>query len=458
MNKILLISPQENIPRKYEMYPSGALILLGQMLRSRGNEVRLLHMIADRLDVEAVKAEIKTFKPDIVGITVNTFQVRFAKYLSMAAKDISKNITVVAGGPHPSALKEKFLVDLPDIDIVVYGEGEFTFLELSNSHDLKAIKGICYREQSNGPRPYSQTLDHIPSHPDLSLIGPLQRFRGVYPVAAFPSMFIMASRGCPFKCIFCNKSVWADKVRFRKPEDIVEEIEWLHQQYGIREIFFQDDTLNLNHEWLQELLDLIMKRGLNKSIVYKTPFRADATLIDEKILQMAKKAGFWAIFYGVESGNQSVLDRMKKGLRLEEIERAFVLTRKVGLKTIASFMIGNPGETKNTFKESLIFKKRIKPDYVGFSLATPFPGTELRRLYEQENKLLDIEYDEYSNSTCVIMTDSLSQKDLVKLSRKAYITAFLNNKDLSLKKLIRICQHIIKIVILWIERRKHSYG
>lgn len=190
----------------------------------------------------------------------------------------------------------------------------------------------------------------------------------------------MASRGCPFNCIFCTKSVWGNTIRFRSPEKIANEIEFLHNRFGINEIFFHDDTMNLKREWFLSICGELMKRGLNQAMAFKAPFRADEKLIDPELLEAAKKAGFCMIIYGVESGNQAVLDNIKKGITIPEIKRAFELTHKAGINTYASFMVGNIGDTRETVMDSIKLAREINPSAIGFSVATPRPGSEFYRI------------------------------------------------------------------------------
>ncbi|HEX2957028.1 MAG TPA: radical SAM protein, partial [Chitinispirillaceae bacterium] len=162
---------------------------------------------------------------------------------------------------------------------------------------------------------------------------------------------------------------------FRSPENIISEVEYVHKNLGINEIFFQDDTMNLNRNWFYKVCDLIIERGLDK-LSYKAPFRVNAKLVDEELLAKAKRAGFWIIFYGVESGNQEILDKVKKGTTIEEIKRAFRLTQDAGIRTIAAFMVGNFGENHSSINDSIALAKELRPDSWGFSIATPLPGTE----------------------------------------------------------------------------------
>jgi len=412
--KILLINPLSNDrSARSEVYPSGALILIGTILANRGHSVKIIHMLADQVGTAEITNIITDFQPQVVGITMSTFQTKSAQELCRIVKQVDKNILTVVGGPHPSALKLKVLKEFPDVDIVVVGEGEESFVEIVEGQDLKEIKGIGWRFKGevrmNEPRPLAD-LDALPL-PNLDLID-LARFTGANPVGARPTMFIMASRGCPFKCVYCNKSVFGDSVRYRKPAAIIKEIIWLHQRYGVKEIFFQDDTFNLDRKWAEEIFRLIMENGLNKDIVYKAPFRANRRLVDAELLTMAKKAGFWLIFYGVENGNQQMLNKMKKGLTLAEIKRAFTLTHQAGLKTVASFIIGLPGEDKKTVEDTYKLWKELKPFSGGLSPAIPLPGTEFEEIVVRQGQLTVAGYDEYSPNKFIVRTDALTIKEL----------------------------------------------
>jgi radical SAM superfamily enzyme YgiQ (UPF0313 family) len=410
--RVLLIAPRENSCRETEMYPSGALVLIGSMLHQRGHEVSIVHMTADGVDAAGIAEKTRRFEPDIVGITMNTFQTRSARDVCRAIRGVDRHCLLVTGGPHPSALGLDLFKDFPELDVVVYGEGELTFLDIVQGGDLSEIKGICYNGRMNPPRPYAENLDHIPL-PDLDLIGGLERFSAPDPVRVKPSMYIMASRGCPYQCTFCNKSVWGNRVRFRDPELVIREVQWLHEKYGVREIFFQDDTFNLNRAWAEKVLGLIVEKGMNRSILYRTPFRANEALLDEGLLDLARRANFWLIFYGVENGNQGMLDRMRKGLTVAEIERAFRLTHQAGIKTYASIMVGNPGETSQTVADSIELIRRINPSYGGAAVAIPFPGTEFREEVLEKGHLLEPNYDAYEPSCCVIRTDALSREEII---------------------------------------------
>jgi len=367
-------------------------------------------MLADGVTMPKLRSILAEFDPDVVGLTMNTFQTRSAREVSRLVEEVLPRSLVVVGGPHPSSVEVEIFKDFPDIDVSVIGEGEHIFMEIIKGRNLEEIEGICYKGVMNPPREPADNLDYIPL-PDLSLID-LSKFTGTYPTGAHPSMYIMASRGCPFRCSFCNKSIWGRTVRFRDPKKVVEEIRWLGEN-GVKEIYFQDDTFNVNLKWAKSLLQLMIDEGLNRELIYKTDFRANEELLDEDLLELAKKAGFWMIFYGVESGSQKVLDRMRKDLTVREIERAFALTHKFGIKTYGSFIVGMPGENKETLRETFDLLRRINPSYYGFAYATPFPGTDLHKEVSMKGQLFCNNYDDYAYGKCVIRTDDLTREELI---------------------------------------------
>lgn len=411
---ILIVNPRPNYHTEKEIYPSGALVLLGTMLQKKGYNVKLVHMVADRVGPSQLRDIITSFKPDVVGISMSTFQTKSAREVSQIVKEVNRDTLVVAGGPHPSALKQRIFESFPQVDVVVIGEGEFTFMDIVEGKDLESIPGVCYKGKMNPPRPLAENLDYIPL-PNLDLVD-ISRFVGPPPPGPLPILYVMASRGCPFGCTFCNKSVWGAKTRFRRPEMVIEEVKWLHEKYGAREIFFQDDTFNLNRQWAEQIFKLIIENGLNKKMIFRTPFRANRKLVDEELLRMAREAGFWLIFYGVENGNQGMLNSMSKGLTIEEIKRAFEMTHRVGLKTNAAFIIGMPGETRETIRDTINLWRELKPYHQGFSPAIPLPESEFERIVLEKNHLLTRNYDEYDPDKFIVRTDALTAEELERYS------------------------------------------
>jgi len=401
--RVLLVSPKYNHPRGLEEYPAGALVSLGTIAKRMGHEVRCLHLdLGDDL-----LRELFAFAPDIVGVTTTTVQVKSARDVVQQAKWWSKwankPVLVIAGGAHISALGREFLLSCPKLDAICVGEGETAWMQVLKGNPLTEVDNLLTRDGgSNGYM--AAGLDGISFLPDLSLFD-LGRFSGAMPRGPQPSFFIMGSRGCPFDCIFCQNA-WGRKVRYRRPESILEEIRYLRRQ-GIKEIFFQDDNFNLNLDWAKEILSGIIACGLN-DIAYRLVFRCNEKLVTSELLRLARKAGVWIIFYGVESLSQRMLDDMKKGLSVAEIERAVRLSKEAGIRVQASFIIGLPGESRETIRETQEGLKELSPDVYGCIPALPLPGTELRRLVKEKGHLVAENYEDYMLGQIVVGTDELS--------------------------------------------------
>ena len=391
MSKILLVNPSYNYPTRKEMYPSGALMLLGTMAKQHGHDVKIIHMVADKQSIKDVLLITNEYRADIVGITVNTFQVGPTKQLLSTLKALSF-ARLVIGGPHPTSVGiDEARIEFPEADDIICGEGEHQFISILNG--------------ANIDKP--QDLEYI-APPDLSLID-VNKFTGAYPLRSNPTMFMMASRGCPGQCTYCNRSIFGNKVRYRSPENVLKEIRYL-AKCGMKEVFIQDDTFNINKDWYGEILQRIIFEGLNNKMRFRTPFRADEKLVDSKMLKLAKNAGFWLLFYGVESGNQGMLDRMNKRLSLDEIERAVRLTKEAGIKVETSFIVGLPGETRQTAEDTVKFYHKLSPFWSGCGIAIPFPSTDLYN--EIKPQLNGLSFDNYQLGMVYSETSELNKKQI----------------------------------------------
>jgi radical SAM superfamily enzyme YgiQ (UPF0313 family) len=427
MAKVLFINPStRHHGTALTVFPPLGILSISAILRKAGHEVRFIDADIDEIRPEGIQQKIKTYSPQVVGITMSTLQCKSAFETAEIIKRVAEKTVVVVGGPHPSALKDDILKSCSAIDVVVYGEGEITAMELvsaiEDERSLKGIKGLCFREGMNvivnPPREPIEDLDSLPK-PALDLAMPIRRYPGSYPVGARPTIQIMASRGCPFHCTFCSNAVWGRQLRLRSPESILDEIEGLWKDYKIREVFFQDDTFNMKRDWFEAICSGLIERGLNNKMVFRAPFRANEMLVDRDMLKLAKQAGFWMIFYGVESGSQQILDSVKKNLKKEEIERAFRLTKKAGIKTYASFMIGNLGENRGTVQETIDFAIQLDPDFYGFAIATPYPGSELYEVAKKRG-LINSGFDGYGLNRYVIDGGDISPQDVMGMVSEAY--------------------------------------
>lgn len=375
--RILLLQPKMNWGQNFADTPSMALLTLGTIAQYKGHEVEVYHLDIDQIDLAD-----RIAWADLIGMTVNTFQVKSAKMIA----DQANGTRLVIGGPHAQAWDGG--------GEVVIGEGENEWLMLL------------------GDTPHIHTIDDIPLI-NYELVD-LSKFAGIQPIGSYPQVAIMASRGCPNECIFCNTPAhWGKKVRYRSPALVVDEVQRLHRDYGINEVFFQDDTFNLNHKWAIEIFDGLMHRGLSQEMTFRLACRVNEKLVTEEFLRKAYEAGVWSIFYGVESGSQRMLDRMKKGITVEEVIRAFRMTREAHINTHASFIVGLPGEDSESLRETEDLLNEIKPNIHGWGYACPFPNTEFYREVKEKGHMKDIPFEEYGyGMKCVVRTDALSYSDL----------------------------------------------
>ena len=419
------VSSERRSPFRPRIPPLG-LIYIASYLNLKGFTVGVLDAEAENLQNEEICEIVKRKNSKIVGITLNCSQLSTGEPLARLLRARLPDVHICVGGPHPSALEDKMLLQCNAIDSVVIGEGEETFLELASairdSSPLQDVLGIAFRSPEGkiiktSPRPLIPNLDRLP-YPDYSLIPDIRNYPGSYPMGAHPSFPLLASRGCPFRCTFCSDSVWHGRVRRRTAENIVGELMQLDSNYHVREVFFLDDALNLKKDWFIEICRLIKEKGLSEKIILKGQMRANTKLLTDEILQAAQESGFWQLFFGIESGDQHILNTINKSLSVEEAIRAFRLTRKSGIKTLATFMIGNLDESKKSIRKTYRLFKRIDPDYHGLSTAVPFPETAFYRRAKERGLLKNENFEDYHFGVAVANTGYLSTDEVDRLSLK----------------------------------------
>ncbi|MFH1620134.1 MAG: radical SAM protein [bacterium] len=266
------------------------------------------------------------------------------------------------------------------------------------------IKGIIYRHngelKTTASREYIQDLDSLP-FPARHLFPPADKYRPVLGSCINrPFAHLISSRGCPYQCGFCDRKVFGNKFRARSPENVVDEIEKLISLHGAREIKFFDDTFTLDKERAYGIFNELEKRKIQ--IPWSCVTRADC--VDKPFLQSMKKTGCWQVVYGIESGDQRMLDIMKKGLTLQQSESAVVLAKDAGLNARATFIIGVPGETMESLNKTIEFAKKLPLDVVNFYACTLYPGNELYKIAKKEGAMLHEDYSQYTPSIDVHKT------------------------------------------------------
>jgi len=429
--RILLVQPP--IPPEVELYstaemvaPSMGLAYLAAVLEQHGYKVEILDAPAFQLTYEKIPAEVERRKPDIVGVTATTAVAPSALKTAQMVKEAAPEALVIMGGPHITFLPEETMKAEPSIQIGVIGEGEYTLLDLvktwEENGNLREVKGVIYRENGSlkysEPRPLIENLDELP-FPARHLL-PMERYKvfGKHETLGL----VFTSRGCPFNCTFCSSSlIFGKRFRARSPKNVVDEVEEFIEQYKSNHVEFVDDLFIFDKKRVKEICRELKERGLD--VLWVCSARVDT--VDGEIFKEIRDAGCVMVYLGVESGVQRVLNLMRKGIKVEQSVRAVKLAKEAGLQVVASFVLGIPGETWEEAMETIRFAKKLDPDFVQFSLATPFPGTELYRVAKEEGLLLTEDWTKYTVLKPVMRTEELSEERLRKLIKKAYFDFYL---------------------------------
>ncbi len=392
MANVLLINPPSDAANP--VFPFG-LGSIAAMFIKEGIEIDIIDAWGERLSHEQLEARIADLKPAVIGITMMSPVLLSGMETVSVARKAAPDSTVVVGGAHPSALPQECLEDNPQIDIVVIGEGENTLLEivhaLDDGEELDDIAGIVFRKNGKtvvtAPRAPIADIDSLPL-PAYNLF-PMEKYKTHPPYGRkTPYVNMITSRGCPFHCTYCSNSVFGRKMRLQSPEKILSEMEFLIGKYHIKEIHFYDDCFTLNKKRTRTICEEILRRKMK--VIWSCTTRVD--LVDEELLKLMRKAGCWLIAYGVESGSPKILKEMEKGVTVEQIEKSFKLTRKAGIRTLGYFMLGMPGETKETIQETIDVCFKIDPDYIAWGMLRIFPGSKIYNSFKEKDLNSDETY------------------------------------------------------------------
>ena len=393
--KTLLVNPPYAFS-EVPIMPMGISYIAAVLERS-GHEVELLDLLVSKCSREKIGRKLKEYQPDIVGVTSVTMNYPAASQILRHCKEFDRDLTTVIGGPHVTFAAEETLREAPWIDIVVRREGEQTMLDIVGGKKLEEIPGITFREDGavrmTAERGLIGDLDGLPL-PARHLF-PLSRYHALDVHAS-----IIAGRGCPFDCIFCvGSKMGGRRVRYRDPKLVVDEIESV-LALGFREVNFEDDLLTLNHRQVSAVCDDIMARGLKFN--WSVFSRVDT--VNPELLRRMREAGCTWMLYGVESGNQEILDTVKKKVTLDKIREGVRMAREAGVAVMASFIIGLPGETRETLQQNIRFGLELETTW-GFNVLSPFPGTEVREKAEEYGiEILTSDWTKYDANTPVSRT------------------------------------------------------
>jgi len=394
--KILFVHPlgenskpgDQNITRVINIMPPLGLLSLAAWIEKHGHQTEVHDCYAFPGLDDKIYRYLREKRPEFVGFSTTTSSFLDGIRLAEKTKEILPSVRIVFGGVHMSALREQLLRDFPVIDYGVVGEGEETLRELleSTGEDLRSIEGLIFRVNSevvfNGYRKKLLDMDALP----FPLYEKLQGFPDSYLLPIFsypkaPNTTVITSRGCPYTCSYCDRSVFRRTYRYNSPEYMVNYLSHLRQRFNIKHVNIYDDTFTLKRDRVMKFCELKIKSGVKK-MTFNCAARAE--LLDFDMLKIMKNAGCWMISLGIETGDPDLLKKHRSYLPnsnmdnpLESIRELVHLIKKAGIRVKGLFMLGLPGETEESIRTSMEYVFSLPLDDFNLSKLTPFPGAPL---------------------------------------------------------------------------------
>lgn len=416
--KITLLRPNYN---SHLITPPLSLGYLSSYLKAKGFACQIIDGLNLGLSVDELV--IRSKGSSLVGISCLSAYFREVIDLSRRLKE--KGFTVVIGGPHATALPELTLSET-GADYIVCQEGELSLFELAdalkNKRPASGLAGVVTKDKNVLiKRQLISDLDSL-AFPDWEQMDSRQYKKAPHGglIKSFPVAPLTSTRGCPFECSFCaSPRLWDKSIRFRSPENVVDEISYLIEKFGVKEIHFEDDNLTLKRSHIESICNLILKRKIK--VNWATPNGVRADTLDLELLKLMKKSGCYFLAFGIESGNQGILDGINKKTGLEVIQKAVILAKKAGIVTQGFFIFGLPGETRQTIRQTVAFAKKLPLDKAQFLLLDVLPGSELwEKLSGQYQSGWD--YRSYQEATWV--PDGLTKDELAAAVSGAFRSFF----------------------------------
>lgn len=433
MKKVLLVNPpfekiyeRTNIKGVAPSTPPLGIACIAGSLIEEGHEVKIFDF--NLYNEENFREELEEFSPNFVGISFVTPLIGEVKKISEIVKGFDKKIIIIGGGAHCSSFPEASVKEAC-LDIAVAGEGDFTIQEIVRGKKLQSIKGIAYKKgskvQVNKKRDFIENLDELP-FPAYSLYE-FKKYKTPSAIAKKnPVAWVETSRGCPFGCVYCNKSCFGRTFRTKSPKRVAEEFKKI-ESMGFGEIHLTDDGFTTDIERAKEICRLLIK---NKSkILWSTITGIRVDRVDFELLKLMKQAGCYRVYFGVESGNQGIINNIKKGITLEQVEKAVKLAKEAKLEVVGYFMIGLPGETKDTMQDTINFAKKLNLDLAKIAITIPLPATEMFNELDRKGLIKTKDWKKfkfYSTPSSIYEHENLSWTTIEKYYRKFYRRVYIN--------------------------------
>ena len=426
--RVLLTQPASNFGLRNVVgmkSPPLGLAYIGAAAERVGCDVKIIDGASNGFSNSRLIDRIVEYEPDIFGVGTTT--MGYPEALSLVSeikKRVPRTFTVV-GGPHVTFTENEAFRQCHELDVVVRGEGEKTFEELLMAREcgasLSGIQGLSYRVNGdiahNPDRPFIKDLDSL-GFAGYHLL-PMETYR-----MGRGNLFacMITSRGCPYNCSFCSSSnLFGKKWRFRSPEHVVAEMEYLKERFGCREIEILDDTFNVSPQRADRICELLIKK--NWDLLWSASSRI-GTLTAEMAGKL-KQAGCTTLYLGFESASQKVLNSLCKGIKLEDAFNTMKLLRKAGLRAIGSFILGCPADTVETIRKTIRYARALSPRYAQFTLLTPYPGTPLYYKALAEGLIEEKDWSKFTIVDPTLKHPSISARKLKRYVNWAYVSFYL---------------------------------
>jgi anaerobic magnesium-protoporphyrin IX monomethyl ester cyclase len=440
-DQVLLIHPlgysgeiaKYDISRMANIMPPLGLASIAAYLGKNNIDVTIVDCYAKPNSDEFIKDFLKETRPAFIGFSCSSANFYDGIRIAKMAKNVLPGIMVAFGGHHVSALKEKIVDAFPIIDFAIIGEGEETMAQLmgSNGKGVSSIEGLVYRDSEGmacftGYRSRINDLDALPFPAYEKLNGYPKAYRlPIFNYPSTPNSSCSSSRGCQYRCSYCDRSVFPDGFRYNSAEYLYEHLLYLKTRFGIRHINFYDDHFTLYKKRVEDFTRLLIDHPIG--ITFNCAARAEH--IDFGLLQQMKAAGCWMISLGIESGDKELLAQHRNNVNLDLVAEKVHLIKKAGIRAKGLMMMGLPGETEQSVKKSMKYIFSLPVDEINISKFVPFPGSQL---YENIHDYGTFEED-WEKMDCMhfqFTPKGMSKEELERLFKMFYKKYFLRPKTL----------------------------
>lgn len=428
--KVLLVYPPITVEERFgskignsggRQIPLG-ILYLASSARERGHDVRVVDAEADSLSAHDVAEKAAEFEPDVVGISTTTVAFHRALEAAESIRERRPGVAIVCGGPHVSSCAED-VMSRDVFDYAIQGEGEISFVrlleKLESGADAGDLTGLAFRRNGrtivNPPGEFIANLDEIP-FPAFDLLPDLSKYNPpVTNYKAIPVVSVISARGCPCSCTFCARNM-GEVLRLRSAENVADEIQLLHRDYGAREVAFADDTFTYRPSRIRELFLCLEKRGIR--LPWSCKSRIDT--VDYELLKFMKENGCWNISFGIESGSRHILKTIGKNIDIGRAREVVTWCARLGIQARGNFIIGHPGETAETLEETIKTALSMKLYGLVVTMNTPLPGTRQFDEYEKHGTLDSSDWSKFSLNHPVFVPTGLSAEIIKKKQREFY--------------------------------------